>query len=88
MAHLDNPISIHALREESDWTFIVYPDSAPEFQSTLSVRRATFVSCERHSTGTISIHALREESDNLSQAQLIVSQRISIHALREESDRT
>ena len=34
-------ISIHALREESDWTVSMPLASAMEFQSTLSVRRAT-----------------------------------------------
>ena len=55
------------------------------FQSTLSVRRATWSwrSCRR--LLFISIHALREESDQ--QPRHRKQQRdISIHALREESD--
>ena len=34
-------ISIHALREESDWGVISATEPCPSFQSTLSVRRAT-----------------------------------------------
>ena len=57
-------ISIHALREESDYIVLTETASILEFQSTLSVRRAT---CATHtpqcSRTNISIHALREESD-------------------------
>ena len=56
-----------------------------QFQSTLSVRRATAESGRLRGGLLISIHALREESD-----AIIVDRhhgrRISIHALREESD--
>ena len=56
-------ISIHALRKESDRTPSLDSENSA-FQSTLSVRRATF----RHSGAPrelpISIHALRKESDN------------------------
>ena len=55
------------------------------FQSTLSVRRATYILCLRAVNSIISIHALREESD-LRRATCISSGSISIHALREESD--
>ncbi|EDT45698.1 hypothetical protein BIFDEN_01534 [Bifidobacterium dentium ATCC 27678] len=34
-------ISIHALREESDWAILNLRAMEHEFQSTLSVRRAT-----------------------------------------------
>ena len=60
--------------------------SSSQFQSTLSVRRAT-----RHGiphafqTVKISIHALRKESDQLRTARPY-QRRISIHALRKESD--
>jgi len=58
------PISIHALREESDscGKRSQYKDGI--FLSTLSVRRATRKTAENPSKNTkISIHALREESD-------------------------
>ncbi len=80
-------ISIHALREESDCRRrYVYGDQM-EFQSTLSVRRATcgWRSCTWPES--ISIHALREESDSCS-ASVWQAHSISIHALREESDWT
>ena len=57
-----------------------------EFQSTLSMRRAT--KCEgaaivhRH----ISIHALHEESDAPATPPILPVTAISIHALHEESD--
>ena len=58
-----------------------------EFQSTLSMRRATMTRGFRALLlpGTISIHALHEESDR---PRLSVGQplSISIHALHEESD--
>ena len=58
-----------------------------EFQSTLSVRRATvFLRGLRHIL-LISIHALREESDRSGRREGLVVV-ISIHALREESDKT
>ena len=77
-------ISIHALRKESDQTAGA-GKLTTEFQSTLSVRRAT--ECEgaavvnRH----ISIHALRKESDSHSSRNMD-GYMISIHALRKESD--
>ena len=56
-------ISIHALHEESDLDVGGCEMSLQEFQSTLSMRRATeqFVYLRR--TDKISIHALHEESD-------------------------
>ena len=39
----DEAISIHALRKESDLILRATSSSPPEFQSTLSVRRATIV---------------------------------------------
>ena len=57
-----------------------------EFQSTLSVRRATICCRCICSDSKISIHALREESDFINTGMLINSGIISIHALREESD--
>ena len=56
------PISIHALRKESDLTRRGY-GTCPRFQSTLSVRRATEFRQTGREQGDISIHALRKESD-------------------------
>ena len=57
-------ISIHALRKESDSSSRRITPDIRKFQSTLSVRRATY--SPSHLTGrrsSISIHALRKESD-------------------------
>ena len=56
-----------------------------EFQSTLSVRRATHPHQRRGNRLHISIHALRKESDIID-ARLRKLRVISIHALRKESD--
>ena len=57
-------ISIHALREESDWVLASAMLAASIFQSTPSARRATDKPCQPQTHGQqISIHALREESD-------------------------
>ena len=56
-------ISIHALREESDFNFFQFFVPIKGFQSTLSVRRATATSVDDYTAISISIHALREESD-------------------------
>ena len=58
------------------------------FQSTLSMRRATFGNGNRFAFGVISIHALHEESDSATAAHLFAVRYISIHALHEESDFT
>ena len=55
------------------------------FQSTLSVRRATFLVHRLNAEKLISIHALRKESDADGYAH-VVYPAISIHALRKESD--
>ena len=60
----------------------------PEFQSTLSVRRATERLMLNDFIRVISIHALREESDTSQLTFDFVRVTISIHALREESDRS
>ena len=57
-----------------------------QFQSTLSVRRATIALCWHSSLDDISIHALREESDQEQAEPARQVHVISIHALREESD--
>ena len=56
-------ISIHALREESDLLLLLVLSLVSEFQSTLSVRRATLFVNYDFDNVDISIHALREESD-------------------------
>ena len=62
-------------------------DAAPvQFQSTLSVRRATWAQRDENHTFQISIHALREESDPAGMGNQALKGAISIHALREESD--
>ena len=57
-----------------------------EFQSTLSVRRATILLPYKTQDAVISIHALRKESDLAEHRQPVQDERISIHALRKESD--
>ena len=56
-------ISIHALHEESDIFDENYRTKLNEFQSTLSMRRATQPVRLLSSSILISIHALHEESD-------------------------
>ena len=56
-------ISIHALREESDYPEYKVHKFDNVFLSTLSVRRATKVRKNYMADFRISIHALREESD-------------------------
>ena len=61
---LNDYISIHALREESDLYCQKRCKHLSEFQSTLSVRRATrLYYFSKIFVFLISIHALREESD-------------------------
>ena len=55
-------ISIHALHEESDMRKRT-PVTIMQFQSTLSMRRATHEFIYLRRTDVISIHALHEESD-------------------------
>ena len=57
------------------------------FQSTLSVRRATWLRACEHFPADISIHALRKESDFIPNYLISSDFVISIHALRKESDR-
>ena len=55
------------------------------FQSTLSMRRATFTYKKGETVHVISIHALHEESDG-DELKHEYTDSISIHALHEESD--
>ena len=57
-----------------------------KFQSTLSVRRATWRPLTMEQSEAISIHALRKESDFGFRGS-VAGKHISIHALRKESDR-
>ena len=61
--HATLNISIHALRKESDKTLTPSMWLEQSFQSTLSVRRATYAALEHITRRNISIHALRKESD-------------------------
>ena len=60
--------------------------SLGQFQSTLSMRRATLPLRRNICDYRISIHALHEESD-VPEANALGHSDISIHALHEESDR-
>ena len=62
------------------------PSKSGQFQSTLSVRRATQLDYMDEENIIISIHALREESDALYFFTDSFCFSMSIHALREESD--
>ena len=56
------------------------------FQSTLSMRRATYIEFQRLLQAKVSIHALHEESDVRCTGKL-PNRLVSIHALHEESDK-
>ena len=79
-------ISIHALREEGDYRFVLLFLYGIGFQSTPSARRATRVRKTGCKIVMISIHALREEGDPKA-LDAADKAKISIHALREEGDR-
>ena len=81
----NSQISIHALREESDRERISYVFDEFEFQSTLSVRRATgFETNWKSSDGFQSTLSVRRATFWF--YALANHHHISIHALREESD--
>ena len=83
-----NQISIHALREESDATTGSIAGWKMDFQSTLSVRRATIVN------NITIIYILFQSTLSVRRATFMwvvifpLAFTISIHALREESDDT
>ena len=79
-------ISIHALLAESDIVRGKTICFADRFQSTLSLRRATYFGPVSGGTETISIHALLAESDSILKVHAIHWLVISIHALLAESD--
>ena len=63
-----------------------FESSSGQFQSTLSMRRATTHGFPRSALPRISIHALHEESDKAVEISIREWDEISIHALHEESD--
>ena len=78
-------ISIHALREEGDFTKEVNCPDHPNFYPRPPRGRRRGYSSAASGVNRISIHALREEGDNIMlRAEQIWD--ISIHALREEGD--
>ena len=80
-----NVISIHALREESDWAIPTAKLTPVVFQSTPSARRATCNSGLLHFRQKFqSTPSARRATPG--RAYFIPAERISIHALREESD--
>ena len=81
-------ISIHALREEGDFSEKIPLVFYRKFLSTPSARRATTPDFSMYTDFPISIHALREEGDAYISSDYANSEEISIHALREEGDRT
>ena len=63
-------ISIHALHEESDTSTVMNCGTIDhQFQSTLSMRRATRRANNGNPNFYISIHALHEESDGPASAR-------------------
>ena len=86
-SHKGIEISIHALLAESDAALRREDTDAREFQSTLSLRRATDEFLMVCWDFVISIHALLAESDHHCGNPQPQVGRISIHALLAESDR-
>ena len=70
---IDGEISIHALHEESDARFFDISNLLREFQSTLSMRRATKSLGADPDQIAISIHALHEESDHIRISTILTS---------------
>ena len=88
ITHCMLTISIHALREESDYQFWLSVHFCNRYfnpRSPWGERRFEVVL--KYQVAMISIHALREESDYLRSYGLSKIWLISIHALREESDK-
>ncbi len=81
-------ISIHALREESDWERVEVRIFDYHFNPRSPRGERPEVKAKAKIWLKISIHALREESDALPSDFLTPNKSISIHALREESDIT
>ena len=80
------PISIHALREESDANLLI-SIIWPFYFNPRPPRGERLYYFQLGPLGWfISIHALREESDSISLLNAAGNVVISIHALREESD--
>ena len=85
--HGQQPISIHALREEGDEAAPRMDEAMAPFLSTPSARRATAGKQEDGVVTHISIPALREEGDGKPHRGDHGHSGISIPALREEGDR-
>ena len=81
-------ISIHALREESDYIYTERILYCYDFNPRSPRGERLFGSCAVSFATDISIHALREESDLTESYFSTIDILISIHALREESDPT
>ena len=79
-------ISIHALREESDVVSLLMYSILFIFQSTLSVRRATWRTATIIKLSLFQSTLSVRRATFFSQVECILFD-ISIHALREESDR-
>ena len=78
-------ISIHALHEESDHLSAQYYPIFDEFQSTLSMRRATGLTVKTPSL-LLFQSTLSMRRATIAFANRYVTRVISIHALHEESD--
>ena len=80
-------ISIHTLCEEGDRPNIAIICYNFKFQSTPSVKRATFTNAKDYvSANEISIHTLCEEGDGQAYDNFTIPKEISIHTLCEEGD--
>ena len=79
-------ISIHALREESDFICLRVLLQSAVFQSTLSVRRATLMRTEGEYIISIFQSTLSVRRATAAVILWYIVTAISIHALREESD--
>ena len=81
------PISIHALRKESDLNIVTEQIENVKFQSTLSVRRATFDGDVKAVQSFLFQSTLSVRRATALLSCRILLHNISIHALRKESDR-
>ncbi len=84
--HDSKTISIHALRAEGDLDAMVQVIFSILFQSTPSVRRATYFAGDHDILKKISIHALGAGGPARAGDALVAAFQISIHAPRAEGD--
>ena len=80
-------ISIHALREEGDASYIDVPATCVISIHALREEGDPGEALQETKVQDISIHALREEGDPYNGSMFTKSFEISIHALREEGDK-